>query len=87
MPTKQRKLSMNNIKGVLILIILFLLITVIAVAGTVSGKLTATATVSDKLIHTDIPLNNGISITKNLPAGAQITATESNKSVKIVIVY
>jgi hypothetical protein len=57
-------------------------------AESVAGILTATATVSARLIPTVIPLYNGSSITRDLPQDALVTThTEPNNIVRIVIEY
>jgi hypothetical protein len=57
-------------------------------AGTTTGTLTATATVSPKIVPTHITVSNGIVITKDLPQGAVINTVKENKNTyKVTIIY
>ena len=57
-------------------------------AGTTTGTLTSTATVINKIVHTNITLPNGMVITKDLPKGTIInTINEKNNLIRINIIY
>ena len=56
-------------------------------AGTDTGILTATATVSPKIVPTHITVTNGIVITKDLPIGTKVNTVINGNTTTITFIY